>query len=685
MQSKLNDQSQIKFMAHLFELLWKYDFSTEEFYVYFDKTTSNLQNNFCKYDYIFNLYLNNYIHEIDKKLWKYFLSKDSLYDFLNSENENINFYIRFIKDKTSFEWYEFFITKFDDKSIIISSHNASLNYQHETISKAIGTEFDYILDIDTKDSSYILYLLKSQNSNNSPIFPSYGENYYSTLSDYYSIYGVLEENNELFEQLKLENIVEQLKNNKEYILYSTIFHNNKYFYKKLRFIYLNSDKEHILLSCIDISDSFKEYKILKNQVNKYQNQLISHLDNMPIAYCTAKILVDNKEKPYDFVFTYSNKAHSKLEGVEYGELIGKSFYKFFGNSDQRWLKYYSDTAFNGTPYILDMYSSEINKHLLIHTYQPADSFCGCVVQDISLEKKLEAELKQSQERINLLLDFTTDTIFQYDLETKTIFSSEEDIKKRNLLPKVTDIPYGLIKENLLAKESLEDFEKAIALLESGEKEVSFNIRLRFHTNEVFKWFNLTFFSYNEIYTNKLCTLGYLKDIDNIIQQQELLKVEAELDPLTGLLNVRTGKKLVKEHLSTDNKSKEYNVMLLMDLDNFKGINDTLGHQMGDQILKKFSKILLTSFRNTDIIYRLGGDEFAVFIKNVKNPQLIIKRIMEEFFFLLQEKDNYPQFSSSVGIFITNKNYNYEHYYFQADKALYQAKQHGKNSFKVIFD
>lgn len=685
MKAKLNEQKQIKAMAHLFELLWKCDVNTNEIYVYLDKITPELSDTSHEYEYIYNLYLNNHIHPIDKNLWKHFLSKENLNNFFASNKESINFYIRLINNEVSFEWHEVFITKADDNCIMISSHNADSNYQYESIGKAIGTELDYVININAENNSYVLYTPKSQDLNNAPPLPVFGDNYYSTLFDYYNIFGIMEESNEFFEQLKLENITAQLDKNEEYILYSTIFHNNKYFYKKLRFCYLDKDKKSILMSCLDVSNTFKEYNILKEEKNKYQNQLIHYLDNMPIAYCTTKVLVDESGKPYDFVYTYSNKAHSDLEKVKYGELVGKAFYKFFKSTDKMWLNYYYDTAFNGVLHILDDYSPEIDKSLLIHTYQPADQFCGCVVQDVSAEKSLELKVKQSQERVNKLLNFTTDIIFQYDLETKTIFASAEDIAKRNLLPEISNAPCSLFENNLLTEESLKEFEKAVDMLKAGEKEVSFNIKTRFNENEDFRWFKLTFFSYNEMYTNKLCVLGYLKDINLIMQQQEILKAEAELDPLTKIFNVRTGKKLVEKHLLAENNYENYNAMLLMDLDDFKNINDTLGHQEGDKVLKRLVKILLSLFRNTDIIYRLGGDEFAVFIKDIKDPEFIIERIMKDFFSSLKEKSDSAPFNSSVGIFITNKKYSYDYYYLQADKALYQAKKQGKNNFSIIFD
>lgn len=75
------------------------------------------------------------------------------------------------------------------------------------------------------------------------------------------------------------------------------------------------------------------------------------------------MLLDEDGKPKDFLFTYSNREHDKLEGAGYGELIGRKFYEYFKNGDPKWLKYYYETAYEGIPHVIREYSREIQKEL----------------------------------------------------------------------------------------------------------------------------------------------------------------------------------------------------------------------------------------------------------------------------------------------------------------------------------
>lgn len=235
--------------------------------------------------------------------------------------------------------------------------------------------------------------------------------------------------------MRIENVVRELENKSEYILFATIKdETERQAYKKLRFCYLDDKKEVLLLSRVDISDIKKE-NILRGEAERRhrdeQQKLIHYLDNMPIAYCTTKVLLDENKQPKDFVFTYPNYAHSALENFEYGELIGKSFYKFFKNVSYKWLHYYYDTAYNGTEHILDDYSPEVEKHLLIYTFQSGYGYCSCVVQDVAEKKKLEVELDQNQKQFQALLKATADLVFQYDPNSHTAqIILDSDIKKK---------------------------------------------------------------------------------------------------------------------------------------------------------------------------------------------------------------------------------------------------------------
>lgn len=177
----------------------------------------------------------------------------------------------------------------------------------------------------------------------------------------------------------------------------------------------------------------------------------------------------------------------------------------------------------------------------------------------------------------------------------------------------------------------------------------------------------------------------LEDVTESRGLERALQREAMYDPLVDLYNVKAGKERVSEELDKA-KDNGVNIMFLMDLDDFKYINDTYGHLKGDEFLKRFAGILKNTFRKSDIIYRMGGDEFIGFISNVAKPEQAVKRIMERMyreFETLRGTDF--ALSCSVGIFMTGRRRSYSHYYKMADQALYTAKRAGKNQYYVIWE
>ena len=177
-------------------------------------------------------------------------------------------------------------------------------------------------------------------------------------------------------------------------------------------------------------------------------------------------------------------------------------------------------------------------------------------------------------------------------------------------------------------------------------------------------------------------MGYLQDIDQEVTRQEALKRQAQADALTGILNARAGRQRVEEKISRKDSGK-YQAMLVMDIDNFKGINDSDGHMSGDQALKAFSHVLQSSFRSGDVVYRLGGDEFVVFMDQIENPRNTLERVVQRFFEKLNQAGELRRpLTCSIGAFATHCQRPFEHYYAQADQALYQTKRGGKNGYTL---
>ncbi len=158
--------------------------------------------------------------------------------------------------------------------------------------------------------------------------------------------------------------------------------------------------------------------------------------------------------------------------------------------------------------------------------------------------------------------------------------------------------------------------------------------------------------------------------------------KSKRDLLTGLYNKRSFEEEVKNALAKK-RPQELSILLIFDFDNFKYVNDTFGHQIGDEVLKAFASILRRAFRSQDLIGRIGGDEFMVFMPHMSEKFAVrADQISQE---ILDELRNLSvgsaaHFSCSIGIGTDDGDYNFQRLYKLADTALYQSKERGKACF-----
>ena len=164
------------------------------------------------------------------------------------------------------------------------------------------------------------------------------------------------------------------------------------------------------------------------------------------------------------------------------------------------------------------------------------------------------------------------------------------------------------------------------------------------------------------------------------------KTESMKDHLTGLLTRRAFSEEVKKIESAYSRVKTQYAIVFFDLDHFKALNDTYGHEGGDVVLSTFGKILSKSIREHDIVGRYGGEEFVAIINFNLNRELLlflkrIKGIVTENNFLY--KDKKIKVSFSAGVAIRSSYDTYENTLQKADMLLYQAKESGRN--KIILE
>lgn len=171
------------------------------------------------------------------------------------------------------------------------------------------------------------------------------------------------------------------------------------------------------------------------------------------------------------------------------------------------------------------------------------------------------------------------------------------------------------------------------------------------------------------------------------ENSKTLEEKADTDLLTGLTNKLATERKIKEYIRDYPNSLA--MMFVLDIDDFKKINDTLGHAFGDEVLRTLGKHIGVNFRVTDIIGRTGGDEFTIFLKDLKEDANVLKegQKLEKFFKDFQAGD-YVKYSptASIGaaVFPTDAQ-DFDSLYKKADEALYKAKRRGKNQLAYFDD
>lgn len=209
-----------------------------------------------------------------------------------------------------------------------------------------------------------------------------------------------------------------------------------------------------------------------------------------------------------------------------------------------------------------------------------------------------------------------------------------------------------------------------------------NFRQRYEkSKKSWMWIKIDYIYTRDITTGDISLFMVIFDVDEQVIMKEKLHISATTDALTGLLNRTIMQYEIEKKLQDTGR---IGTMILMDIDNFKGINDKLGHPTGDEVLIRFSNMLRTLFRRNDVVGRLGGDEFAVFIPGFLTREAIeekIKDLNQKALFTYESPSGEViRTSASIGIVSSGGGDTYETLYKKADEALYTSKKKGKNTY-----
>lgn len=171
-------------------------------------------------------------------------------------------------------------------------------------------------------------------------------------------------------------------------------------------------------------------------------------------------------------------------------------------------------------------------------------------------------------------------------------------------------------------------------------------------------------------------------LEERIASNEIIIKQADYETMTGLLRKVPGELRIKKYL--ESSSSKGGVLITLDLDDLKDINDTLGHKIGDEAIIGIADTLKSHFRKTDILIRSGGDEFVVFLpevgKNIEAVKNNVGILIRKLAAISIGENKERSIHCSAGCSVVSLEESYESLFAKADKALYHVKRNGKNNF-----
>ncbi|MBN2866710.1 MAG: EAL domain-containing protein [Thiotrichales bacterium] len=304
---------------------------------------------------------------------------------------------------------------------------------------------------------------------------------------------------------------------------------------------------------------------------------------------------------------------------------------------------------------------------------------GSILTDITERKAIEKHLKLSQDIIDHTHEGILVTDHQLNITQINIAYSEiTGFSLRDLVNKTPRIFQPDIHEKLFYQHLWKKLD------ETGHWSGEF-WDFKKDGSRFPQWLSIsTIYDQNKNITNYV---GILHDISEIKETETKLEQLAYFDPLTKLPNRTLFKERLNQELLLCHNQKSNLAILLVDLDEFKMVNDTLGHSVGDELLKLVSQRFLQNIQDTDTVARLGGDEFIIllpFLENIERATEIAKNIIGAAKQTFTIHDQSVNISASIGIAIYPSDGDTAETLFKnADLALYKAKDTGRNTFKFF--
>ncbi len=325
-------------------------------------------------------------------------------------------------------------------------------------------------------------------------------------------------------------------------------------------------------------------------------------------------------------------------------------------------------------------------NLSIDTSEGQDSYQATVI-DITKEYQENKEINSKIDLYENLLCIPKSYIFDYNINSKVLKYYRPDKEENKDTNIVENFNTKIVKYKNIHEDYIKEFTKIFLKKYEQETKDSLEFLAKFNSPD-FNWYRITYKVIKDEEKKGFRVIGSVCNVHSEVEKVIRMKERSQRDIMSGLYNRAVTEELIKSKLC-EMKRNETFTFYMIDIDQFKEINDEYGHLIGDRLILKISNMLKQKFDSKAIIGRLGGDEFAVLSMTENSEEKAILKaedILQATRDLSKTMNVKLKITTSVGIAMAPRDGKaFKTLFMNADKAMYKAKNEGKDCCKVYQD
>ena len=311
-------------------------------------------------------------------------------------------------------------------------------------------------------------------------------------------------------------------------------------------------------------------------------------------------------------------------------------------------------------------------------------YINTILTDVTKIKQEQEELRLSMERHRIIMEQSNDIIVEWDIRKNKILYSANWEKKYGYTPISEEIDLHIANASHVHPEDVPAFLRLMGGVSSGAPYGEIELRIA-DADGRYIWNRLRATTQFDQRGKPVKAVGVILDIDAEKQRVQDLIEKSERDPLTHLFNREATERRI-QHIFEKAEPDCKSAMMIIDLDNFKLVNDTFGHLFGNAVLAEVAAQMRLIFRPGDILARIGGDEFLVYMNDISSkngPCNRAEQLIGGIRGVLREKLGSFVLSCSIGLaYFPEDAHEFRNLFHCCDQALYQAKAQGKNRYAL---